>query len=125
VSTDPGPTQAPILDPGVLDELRAATGDDEAFIQDLVATYLAEAPTNLEAITAALAAGDVSELVRPAHTLKSSSASIGAMRLAAISRRIEEAGRRGRLDGVAGDLAEASGAWNETVVALTEAGVAG
>jgi HPt (histidine-containing phosphotransfer) domain-containing protein len=116
---------APILDSGVLDELRAATGDDEEFIRDLVRTYVDEAPLNFDEMTAALGAGDPAAIVRPAHTLKSSSASIGAMRLSSISRGIEEAGRTGRLDGLAEEVAQASAAWTETLAALAEAGLTG
>ena len=36
------PDGAPVLDHGVLAELRAAVGDDEAFIIDLVETYVTE-----------------------------------------------------------------------------------
>ena len=62
-------------------------------------------------------------MVRPAHTLKSSSASIGAMRLAAICRALEAAGREGRTDGMVDltDLARAT--WDETLGALRAAGL--
>ena len=39
--------------------------------------------------------GDAAAIVRPAHTLKSSSAALGALRLAQIAREIEMAGRAG------------------------------
>jgi HPt (histidine-containing phosphotransfer) domain-containing protein len=114
-----------VLDPQVLAELRAATGDDEEFIRDLVATYVDEAPANLAALTAAVAGGDVDAVVRPAHTLKSSSASLGAMRLSAICREIEEAGRAGRLAGLDEAAAAASATWAATVAAFAEAGLTG
>jgi HPt (histidine-containing phosphotransfer) domain-containing protein len=114
---------APVLDPAVLDELRAATGDDEEFIRDLVGTYVDEAPINLDGMIAALAAGDPAAIVRPAHTLKSSSASIGAMHLSAICRGIEEGGRSGELEALAEQVAEASAAWSATLAALGEAGL--
>jgi HPt (histidine-containing phosphotransfer) domain-containing protein len=37
-------------------------------------------------------------LVRPAHTLKSSSATVGAMRLSSVARELEMAGRTGSLE---------------------------
>lgn len=43
--------------------------------------------------------GDVATVTRAAHTLKSSSANIGAMDLAAHAKRIEQAGRDGDLAG--------------------------
>ena len=88
----------PILDEAVLAELMTSTGNDTAFVRDLVETYLAEAPAQVEGIAAAIAAADASALVRPAHTLKSSSATMGALRLSAVARRLEMAGRSGTLD---------------------------
>jgi HPt (histidine-containing phosphotransfer) domain-containing protein len=111
-----------VLDEAVLDELRAATGDDEAFIADLIETYIAEGATNVDGMVAAAAAGDPAAIVRPAHTLKSSSASVGAMRLSAICREIEEAGREARSDGLVEDVELAQATWRETLAAFTESG---
>lgn len=113
----------PLLDEAVVDELRAATGDDEEFILELVETYLSEGEGHLAGMAAAVAAADPAAIVRPAHTLKSSSASVGAMRLSAICRAIEEAGRLGHADGLAGDVELARTTWAETVEAMTAAGL--
>lgn len=116
--------EAPILDQAVLDELRASVGGDESFIADLAATYLAEGPDHLDAMTAAAAAGDAAAIVRPAHTLKSSSASLGAMRLSHIAREIEFAGRNGETSGLAERVSGAREAWAQTVAAMKESGLA-
>jgi len=113
----------PLLDEAVLEELRVATGDDEAFLLDLVETYLSEGEEHLRGMAAAVEAAEPAALVRPAHTLKSSSASIGAMRLSAICRTIEEAGREGRDDGLARDVELARVTWADTVAALAAAGL--
>ena len=75
----------------------AATGDDIGFVRELLETYLADTPAQLDAMTAAVEADDAAALVRPAHTLKSSSASLGAMRLSSRARELELAGRSGAL----------------------------
>jgi len=116
--------EAPILDQSVIDELRASVGGDDAFIADLVATYLAEGPGHLDAIAAGVAAGDAGAVVRPAHTLKSSSASLGAMRLSQLAREIEFAGRDGESAGLADQLEAAQAAWAATVIAMQEADLA-
>ena len=87
----------PIVDERVLAEVMAATGDDIGFVRELLETYLADTPAQLDAMTAALEADDAAALVRPAHTLKSSSSSIGAMRLSSRARELELAGRSGAL----------------------------
>ena len=113
---------APVLDQTVLDQLRDDTGGDEAFIVELVETYIAEGAANVEGMVAAAEAGDAAAIVRPAHTLKSSSASLGAMRLSAICRAIEEAGREARSDGLVDDVELARTTWQETLDAFAGLG---
>jgi HPt (histidine-containing phosphotransfer) domain-containing protein len=88
----------PVVDEGVLTEVMETTGDDIGFVRELVETYLADTPAQVEAMTIAVEADDAAALVRPAHTLKSSSATVGAMRLSAVAREMEMAGRSGALD---------------------------
>jgi HPt (histidine-containing phosphotransfer) domain-containing protein len=114
----------PILDGAVIAELRDSTGGDDDFVRELVEAYAAEATGYLEGMRQAATTGDVGAIVRPAHTLKSSSATLGAMRLAEISRGIEEAGRAGRSDGLPADVEHAHVIWNETIQALRAAGLA-
>jgi HPt (histidine-containing phosphotransfer) domain-containing protein len=103
----------------VLADVSASVDGDDAFVADLVRAYLADAPSHVAAIAAAVADDDPSTLVRPAHTLKSSSATVGAMRLSARSRRLEMAGREGAIDaGARGDAASVSDEWDQTAAAL-------
>jgi HPt (histidine-containing phosphotransfer) domain-containing protein len=113
--------ELPVLDTAVLDELRASVGGDEAFVRDLVETYLAEGPQHMEQIAAAAGRADAEAIVRPAHTLKSSSAALGAARMSAISRQIEFAGREGRAADLAPLTDEAHATWAATVAALRAA----
>ncbi len=88
----------PVVDERTLGELLATTGDDLGFVRELVGTFLADAPTQVDAMTAAVQADDAAALVRPAHTLKSSSATVGAMRLSSVARELEMAARSGWLE---------------------------
>jgi HPt (histidine-containing phosphotransfer) domain-containing protein len=115
--------QAPVLDTSVVDELRESVGGDEAFIADLVATYVSEGSDHFDQMRAAAAAGDAAAIIRPAHTLKSSSAALGAMRLAGIAREIEFAGREGQADGLNERVTEAQQAWDETLKEMAGAGL--
>ncbi len=110
-----------ILDHAVVAELRDSVGGDETFVRELIDAYLAESPGYLDAMATAAASGDAASVVRPAHTLKSSSAAVGAMRLATISKQIEFAAREGRVDKEGIDAAGA--AWAQTVAALKAAGM--
>lgn len=116
--------EAPIIDHAVIADLRESTGGDDDFVRELVEAYVAEAVGYLDEMRRAASAGDATAIIRPAHTLKSSSATLGAMRLAGISRGIEEAGRAGRSDDLVVDVARAQAAWDETIDALRAAGLA-
>ena len=109
---------AETLDTAVLAELLEAVGDDPAFIDQLVDTFLGEAPGFLAAIDEAVAAGDATRVVVPAHTLKGNASTIGATGLAAIARSLEERGRRGDTDGAGDDAAAARDELARVVAAL-------
>lgn len=83
---------AQLIDRQVLSELRELL--DEEFEQ-LVATFLANSPAHLEQIQKAAGQRDLAALVNPAHSLKSSSANLGASSLASLARSIEQAAREG------------------------------
>ena len=109
------------LDPTVLTNLLTMVGDDPDFVDQLVDAYLADAAQQSAAVRAALVAADPEAIVRPAHTLKGSSLSVGAARVAEIARAIEERGRGGSLDGVEGLVADLERAAADAAVALEDA----
>jgi HPt (histidine-containing phosphotransfer) domain-containing protein len=115
--------ETPILDQAVLGELRESVGGDDEFVTELVGAYMAESPANMADLVAAVNAGDAAAAVRPSHTLKSSSAALGAMRLSEICRGIEMASREGSVEGLTSQVDEAQKAWNATVEALSAAGL--
>jgi HPt (histidine-containing phosphotransfer) domain-containing protein len=93
----------PIIDMNPFNELREATGDE--FLAELIDTYCEETPQLIAQLSAALARGDAEAFRRQAHSIKSSSATFGAMAFAAQARELEYLGRDGALDQV-GDRAE-------------------
>jgi HPt (histidine-containing phosphotransfer) domain-containing protein len=62
---------------------------------DLLDTYLDESAGLIGVLQSAKADGREAEMLRPAHSLKSSSASVGAMRLSALCAALEEYLRQG------------------------------
>ena len=86
------------LDPAALGYLLEITGGDEAFLDDLVQTFLGDADDQLAALRAAAAEGSVDALVRPSHSLKSSAANVGATRLSELSRALEADARAGAVE---------------------------
>ena len=93
-----------VLDPDAITALLDLAGGDLDFVDEIADTYREDAPAQLAAIAAAVEAADASALVAPAHTLKSSSASVGAVRLSELARELEALGRTGSVDDGAGRL---------------------
>ena len=106
------------LDTSVLSALYDSVGGDDAFVADLVETYLGDGTAQLAAIEAAARDRDAEALVRPAHTLKSASRTVGATRLGELSRQIEMLGRSGSTTGAAELAAEARTEWSDVEAAL-------
>ena len=108
------------LDMGVIEGLRASVEGDTAFVIELIDAFLADSATQLQAIDIAVTAGDPEAVVRPAHTLKSASATLGAMQLSAAAGTLETAGRAGSIDGAEAReaAAEIPAAWDAAAAAL-------
>jgi two-component system, sensor histidine kinase and response regulator len=110
-----------VIDRVALANLVKLVGDDPEFVDELVDEYLADAPRQVAAIRAAADAGDPAGLVRPAHTLKGTSLSLGGVRVAEVARAIEELGRAGTLDGVEALLADLDAAGADLAIELDAA----
>jgi CheY-like chemotaxis protein/HPt (histidine-containing phosphotransfer) domain-containing protein/two-component sensor histidine kinase len=80
------------IDASIIGDLLDTMGGE---FGDLVRVYLEDAPQRIAAIETAAASGDAAAQVAPAHTLKSSSANIGATALSELARGIEHAARAG------------------------------
>ena len=85
------------IDDAILDQLLETVGGDTSFLAELIASYLSDSPQLLAEMGKSAAGGDAASLRRAAHTLKSTSASLGAIRLSAVCREIETAAIGGEL----------------------------
>ncbi len=84
----------PVLDRDVLDELQAVIGDTAL---QIVSVFLEDAPAMVQQLQQAAQSSDEPRLQAIAHSLKSSSANVGALSLSAIAQRIEHEARSGSL----------------------------
>ena len=88
------------LDRSVLDSLRELQDDgDPDIVAELGGLFLEHSPQRVEAILQAVKNRDANGLKTAAHSLKSSSAYVGAMRLSEMSRELEMMGHSQVLDG--------------------------
>ena len=80
----------PLIDPTVFAELKSAAGDE--FVDELVQTFLEEAPPLLSELRAAHAEGANERFERAAHSLKSNAQTFGATALGDKARTLEIGG---------------------------------
>lgn len=108
-----------VIDSSRLDQLRAMLGEPASdIIHDLIHTYLQEAPRLLASLQTALEEHDTDTFVRSAHSLKSSSAQIGAVSLSSICKDIERMGNMGVLQDAASHIIKAQEEYARVHIAL-------
>ena len=105
-----------VIDQAAFDSLIEMVGDD--FIGELVETFLEDAPGLFAQMNQALVDGDAELFRRAAHSLKSNSASFGAMQLSAQAREMEYLGRDEKLDEAGPKMTQMETAYEAAAAAL-------
>jgi signal transduction histidine kinase/CheY-like chemotaxis protein/HPt (histidine-containing phosphotransfer) domain-containing protein len=99
--------ESPAIDPAALDQLGSIPGAEESGLVSRVISLYLETSYPIGAIVREAAErGDADELASSAHRLKSSSAEVGAMRLAELCRKLEVMGRANELEDAVATAAE-------------------
>ncbi len=88
----------PVIDAATFAELKTTVGAD--FIGELIDAYLDDTPRLINELVESLAQQDATKFGRTAHSIKSSSASLGALLFSALARELEMIGKQGSLAGV-------------------------
>ncbi len=99
VEASPAEAEEPILDATVLENFRQLQEPGEPdVVAQLIDLFLRELPDKLAAAQDALTNRDAARLAKAAHTLKGSSANIGARRAARVCLELEQLAKANRLD---------------------------
>ena len=110
-----------ILDQAALDGIRALQTDGGPnVLKRVIDLYLDDAPKLIQRLKYAVAAEDAPEIERAAHTLKSTSASLGALKLAQLCKELEASARLNSTAKAKQIFSEFEAAYNGVRVALTE-----
>jgi len=104
LAANPGGTA---IDHKVLDNIRALqqTGSPD-LLGKMIGLYLTHTPELIQALRQAVARSDAEDITMQAHSLKSSSAMVGATRLSTLCRDLEAMGRQRVIQAAPGSLAE-------------------
>ena len=105
-------SELPIIDPEAIVGLRELNpGDGGEFLKEILGIYIEDTPKRIAELRASLAAGDLASFTRAAHTIKGSSANVGASALRGVAERLELVSKRDGLAGVAPIVADCEAAF--------------
>ena len=91
---------SPLLDEAALDRIRALEKPDRpSILGKMIDVYLNNTSSQLQALRETIAGRDPVAMHKVAHSLKSSSATLGALALGSLFRDLEEKGRENSIDG--------------------------
>jgi HPt (histidine-containing phosphotransfer) domain-containing protein len=112
-------TDLPTIDLDAITNLRELNpGDNGEFLREIVGIYIEDTPRRIADLKACLATSDVLTFTRAAHTIKGSSANVGAQVLKGIAERLELISRREGLSGVGPLIAECEAEFGRATLEL-------
>lgn len=108
-----------IIDPQAIENLRAL-GDqgDDSFVREIVGIYLEDLPERIAALKAARDTNDRSLYTRSAHTIKGSSANVGAVEVQGLAEHLEHQSKKQELVSLDAQLADLEAACARARAAL-------
>ena len=84
----------PVVDPETIRYLRELSpGDNGAFLREIIGIFIADTPLRIAELEESLRASDAEKFARAAHSIKGSSANLGAAALRAVAAQLEERSR--------------------------------
>jgi signal transduction histidine kinase/DNA-binding response OmpR family regulator/pSer/pThr/pTyr-binding forkhead associated (FHA) protein/HPt (histidine-containing phosphotransfer) domain-containing protein len=108
-----------VLDRRVLKSIRNMAGTKaESLVAELIAIYLEDSPQLLHLIREAILTDNPDSLRRSAHTLRSSSASLGSISLSKLCKELENLGRSGTTTGAVEQLEQLEVEYKRMTIAL-------
>jgi signal transduction histidine kinase/DNA-binding response OmpR family regulator len=101
------PAQRDVINLHALDNIRALSSDrGGALVQRVITAYVDDTPQHLRTLRQAISGLDTGNLRKVAHSLKSSSANVGAETLAQMCKEMEHLGRNDSTEGASGILTD-------------------
>ena|GEM_PF-369562 len=92
----------PVIDLQAIENLRSLNpGDNDEFLREIVGIFLEDTPQRIAELEQSLAANDTSKFTRAAHSIKGSSANLGASALRAVAETVEHLSRKEPLSTIA------------------------
>ncbi len=101
----PAATERDIINHGALEHIRALSKDrGDALVHKVIHAFVDDTPLHLRTLRQAIVGADPNNMRKAAHSLKSSSANVGADHLAQLCKEMEHLGRTATTEGASGIL---------------------
>ena len=108
-----------IIDQRAIEDLRALNpGDNDAFLREITTIFLDDTPLRIMELDRSLAAGDMRQFARAAHSIKGSSSNLGATALRTAAEELERHARSSGFAGIDGPMARVKAEFLRTQAAL-------
>jgi len=92
----------PLIDSESIENLRSLNpGDGDEFLREIITIYLEDTPQRIAELEESLADGDNVRFTRAAHSVKGSSANLGAMTVRSVAEQLEHQSNKQGLGNVA------------------------
>jgi CheY-like chemotaxis protein len=114
---DPVPDAA-VLDPKALENLLSMLGGEYVYLEELIDSFLEDAPKLLAELNQYVEGGDAAGVHRMAHSLKSNGADFGATAFSDLCKELEMMAKSGAIDGAAALAAEIVAEYGRVEAAL-------
>lgn len=99
--------ETPAIDPQAIENLRALNPDDnDEFVREIAGIFLEDTPQRIAELDQSFAIGDAAKFTRAAHSIKGSSANLGANGVRGVAEQLEHKSRAQGLSGVESLIAE-------------------
>ena len=110
-----------VLDSKAIENLRALTpGDGDEFLREIAGIFLEDTPLRIAELDQSAAAGNLAGFTRAAHSIKGSSANLGANALRAAAESLEHQVRTHGLEDIAAQIGAVKAEFQRTRLALRE-----
>ncbi len=115
------PAASSVLDPDILDAIRAMADDDEDdFLADMIDCYLQDTPAQMQTMLTAIAHNDPPALKQSSHPLKSMSAAVGATSFAQHCHDLEVMATSGTISLTSGQIDRLKADYQQVRAALAQ-----
>ncbi len=114
-------TESRAIDPQAIEILRSLNPDDhDEFLREIAGIFMEDTPRRIAELEQSLAAADLPKFTRAAHSIKGSSANLGAMALGAVAERLEQHARTNGVNAAAPFVAELTAEFARARAELTK-----